>query len=149
MCQLPRPLRGAIWQGHLKPGEYLAHKQVCFIPRLILKTMDTFLPQTCQGQPRPVWLSWWECRPKGRKAAGSIPSQGTCPGWGCVRGNKLMFLSHIDVSLSLTLSLKSISKFSGEDNKYCQGWALWLYSRDPTVRTPQMSTHSTWIQKSQ
>ena len=48
--------------------------------------------------------------PANRKVTGSIPSQGTClvvgqvPGWGCGRGNRSMFLSLIDVSLSLFLT---------------------------------------------
>ena len=50
---------------------------------------------------------WIECRPVNQRVSGSIPSQGTCLGCG-LRGNPLMFLSHIDVSLpfSLPLSLK-------------------------------------------
>ena len=47
-----------------------------------------------------------------RKVAGLIPRQGTCPGCGfdpqmerVHEGNQSMFLFHIDVSLSLALSL--------------------------------------------
>ena len=56
------------------------------------------------------------------KVAGSMPSQSTCLGcrfspWsGCMRGNQLMYLSYINISVplspSLPLSLKSITMSS-------------------------------------
>ena len=55
---------------------------------------------------------WIECQPANQKVTGSIPSQGTgqVPSWGHVRGNQSMYLSYINVFLSLSpsrpLSLK-------------------------------------------
>ena len=61
---------------------------------------------------------WIECQSANQKVAGSVLIRahawvaGQVPGWGHVRGNQLMFLSHINVSLplflppSLPLSLK-------------------------------------------
>ena len=46
---------------------------------------------------------WIECWLVKWKAAGSVPSQGTFPSWGCVRGNQSMYLSHISASLPLFL----------------------------------------------
>ena len=52
---------------------------------------------------------WIECQPVSQKVTGLIPSQDTCmfvdqvPSWGHARGNRLMCLSHIDVSLPLFL----------------------------------------------
>ena len=73
--------------------------------------------------------SWLEHHPMHPKVAGLIPSQGTYIGcrfdpWlqARARGNQSMFLSHIDVSLSLSpfLPLKSINISSGEDIKQNQ-----------------------------
>ena len=52
---------------------------------------------------------WAGCHPTDQKVTGFIPGQGTCqgfsqvPGWGHGRGNLLVFLSHINVSLPLFL----------------------------------------------
>ena len=64
------------------------------------------LSKKCGFCPTGV-AQWVECWPVNQRVSGSIPSQGTCLGCG-LRGNPLMFLSHIDVSLpfSLPLSLK-------------------------------------------
>ena len=55
----------------------------------------------------PGWCgSWIECQPANQRAAGSIPSQGTC--LGCGPGPQLGVHErqpHIDVSLSLSPSL--------------------------------------------
>ena len=59
------------------------------------------------------WIASW---PAKWKATGSIPSQGTClgcrlvPSWGHARGNWLLYLSHIDVSLPLFLPPSLLSK---------------------------------------
>ena len=54
------------------------------------------------NQPWPVWLGWLEhCAIHG-KVASSIPNQSTYLGFRLC-GNQSMFLSHIDVSLSLSL----------------------------------------------
>ena len=53
------------------------------------------------------WLSWLECRSVHQKVAGLIPAQGTylgcrfVPQLGHMKGNWSMFLSHIDVCLSV------------------------------------------------
>ena len=77
-----------------------------------------------------VWLSWLERQPVNRKAAGAIPSQGTCLGCGsgsqsgCVQEETDISLSHgcFSFSRSFPLSLKSISMPSGEDYIYVN-WA--------------------------
>ena len=52
---------------------------------------------------------WIEPRPVNQRVAGSISGRGTCvvvgqvPSWGHERGNQLMFLSPIDVSLPFFL----------------------------------------------
>ena len=71
------------------------------------------------------WLSWLDHRPRQQKIAGSIPGQSTYPDCrvpspaGMRReGKQSIFLSHIDVALSVflsLLSLKSINVSSGED----------------------------------
>lgn len=43
------------------------------------------------------WLRWLECSPTRHRVAGSVPSWGAC-------GSPLMFRSHSDVSLCLSLS---------------------------------------------
>ena len=54
--------------------------------------------ETCPGVAQ--WVG--HC-PANRNVASSIPHQATAwvagqvPGWGCVRGNQVMFLCHIDV----------------------------------------------------
>ena len=54
------------------------------------------------------WLSWLECHLVHQKVVGSIPGQGA------FRRQPMMFLSHIDVSLSPPLSLPfSFSKIDG------------------------------------
>ena len=45
-----------------------------------------------------------ECHPRKQKVASLIPRQGTCLGYGHKRGNQLMFLSHISVSLPFFVS---------------------------------------------
>ena len=57
---------------------------------------------------------WIECQPVNLRITGSIPSQSTCLGCGAgpqleARGSRLMYLSHIDVSLSFSL-LSPLSK---------------------------------------
>ena len=59
-----------------------------------------------------------------RKVTGSIPGQGTClgcssvPSWGCARGNRSKFLSHID-ALSPSFFLPSpLSKTQTEKKKH-------------------------------
>ena len=61
-------------------------------------------------KPWPLWLSWLGIIPTNQKVMGSITNWGTClgcqfhPQLGCIqRINRLMFLSHIDVSLLLYL----------------------------------------------
>ena len=57
------------------------------------------------------WLHWFEHSPIHQKVVGSIPDQGIYLDYGFdpvgvhTGGNQSMFLSHIDVSLSLSLSL--------------------------------------------
>ena len=58
----------------------------------------------------PDWkVQWVGHRPEKQKVMGSIHSQGTClscrpgPQLGAWRGNRSMFLSHINVSLPLFL----------------------------------------------
>ena len=52
---------------------------------------------------------WIAHQPENTNVASLIPSQGTClgcgmvPSWGHVRGNQLMYLSHINVSFPLSL----------------------------------------------
>ena len=62
------------------------------------------------------WIEHW---PANQKVASSIPGQGTClgcwPGYwlGGVRGNRLMSLSHVSVSLPLFLPpFPSLSKLN-------------------------------------
>ena len=76
---------------------------------------------------KPVWPSWLHYGTP--KVMDCIPGQGTCLGCGfgpwlvSMRGNPSMFLSHIDVSLplsvspSLPLSLKSMSMSFGKYKK--------------------------------
>ena len=75
--------------------------------------------------PYPVWLSWLEHCAVSQKFVGLIPSLGTylgCgfgPQSGCMRGNQSMFLSHINLSVSLSLS-SPLSQI----NKHVLGWGL-------------------------
>ena len=79
----------------------------------------------------PVWLSWLDCHPIHQQVGSLIPGQdahldcGFSPQLGCIwEGNQLVFLSHIDVTLFLSLPfslpLKSINiyKIFKKDFKY-------------------------------
>ena len=77
-----------------------------------LQSYQNYLKEALTGVAQ-----WVECCPANQDITGLIPSWGIglgCgpgPHWGCVRGNQLMFLSPIDVSLSFSLhSLLSKNK---------------------------------------
>ena len=71
--------------------------------------------KTIQNLPWTVWLGRLECRPVHQIVVGFFGSPVRTP----MGGNPLMFLSHIDVSLSISLSfplpvsLKAINVSSG------------------------------------
>ena len=72
-----------------------------------------------------MWLSWLEHGPINQKVVGLIPGQGTCldcgfgPWSGHIRGNQIMFLTSMFLSLS-PFPLKSISTSLGEGKKNLQ-----------------------------
>ena len=71
---------------------------------LIFTSVSLFFILKVNFSPWLVWLSGLSVIPQAnRKVTSSIRGQGTCLGcgWGCARGNCLMFLWHITVSLPL------------------------------------------------
>ena len=71
-----------------------------------------------KNMPWLVWLSGLNVIPQTKRSLVRFPVRahawvaGQVPGWGHVRGNQSMFLSHIDISLPLFLSPSPLSKIN-------------------------------------
>ena len=75
---------------------------------LVCTLLLTLATKTIGNTFLAVVTQWIEHQTAHQRVAGSIPSQGTCPGWGpgpqfggrgCARGNQAMYLLHVDISL--------------------------------------------------